>query len=59
MDTHVSVGYHVVDHHNVHRLVLGLLSHSQNLCHKALIYYVLMTSNQLAPCDDIRLPKNA
>ena len=32
MDTHVSLWHHVIDHHNVHRLVLGLVSHSQNLC---------------------------
>ena len=36
--THASLGYHVIDHHNVHRLVLGLVSHSQNLCHRALIH---------------------
>ena len=28
----------VIDHHNVLRLVLGLVSRSQNLCHRALIY---------------------
>ena len=27
-----------LDHHNVLRLVLGLVSRSQNLCHSALIY---------------------
>ena len=31
MVTHVSLGYHVVDHHNVHRLVLGLLSPKDHL----------------------------
>ena len=29
--TNVSLRYHVIDHNNVHRLVLGLVSHSQNL----------------------------
>ena len=28
----------VIDHHNVLRLVLGLVSRSQNLCHRALIH---------------------
>ena len=46
MVMHVSLGYHVVDHHNVHRLVLGLCSHSQNLCHSALIHYAFIISNQ-------------
>ena len=55
MVTHVSLGYHVIDHHNVHRLVLRLFSRSQNLCHRALIHYVLIISNQLAPCDGVRL----
>ena len=38
--THVSLWYHVIDHHNVHRSVLRLLrlSRSQNLCHRALIH---------------------
>ena len=35
---HVSLWYHVIDHHNVHRLVLRLVSCSQNLCHRALIH---------------------
>ena len=38
MASHVSLRYHVIDHHSVHRLVLGLVSHSQNLCHRALIH---------------------
>ena len=28
----------VIDHRNVLRLVLGLVSRSQNLCHRALIH---------------------
>ena len=28
MVTHVSLGYHVIDHYNVHRLVHGLVSHT-------------------------------
>ena len=36
--THVSIRYNVIDHHYVHRLVLGLISRSRNLCHKALIH---------------------
>ena len=36
--THVSFQYHVIDHHNVHRLVLRLVSRSRNLCHRALIH---------------------
>ena len=35
--THVSLWYHVIDYHNVHGLVLGLVSHSQNFCHRAII----------------------
>ena len=35
---HISLGYHVTDHHNVHRIVLGLVSRRQNICHRALIY---------------------
>ena len=31
--THIILRYNVIDHHNIHRLVLGLVSHSQNLCH--------------------------
>ena len=37
MVTHVSLGYHVVDHHNIHKLVLRVVSCSQNLCHMALL----------------------
>ena len=47
MVTHVSLGYHVVYHHNVHRLVLRLVSHSQNLCHRALIHYALIISTSM------------
>ena len=28
----------IIDHHNVLKLALGLVSHSQNLCHRALIH---------------------
>ena len=38
MVTHVSLQYHVTDHHNVHRLVLSLVSRSWNLCHRTLIH---------------------
>ena len=46
MGTHVSLWYHVIDHHNLHRIVLGLVSHSQNLCHRALIHQALIISNE-------------
>ena len=40
--THVNLGYYVIDHHNIHKLVLELVlelvSCSQNLCHRALIH---------------------
>ena len=35
---YVSIQFNVIDHHNVHRLVLGLISRSRNLCHRALIH---------------------
>ena len=38
MVMHVSLGYHVTDRRYIHRLVLGLVSCSQNLCHRALIH---------------------
>ena len=36
----------VIDHHNVLRLVLRLVSRNQNLCHRALIRQALIISNE-------------
>ena len=44
--THDSLEYHVIDHHNVHRLALELVSRNQNLCHRTLIYWALKISNK-------------
>ena len=46
MVTHVSIRYNVINHHNVHRLVLGLISRSRNLCHRALIHQALIISDE-------------
>ena len=35
MVMHISLGYHATDHHNIHRIVLELVSHSQNIHHRA------------------------
>ena len=42
----ITLQYHVIDHRNVHRLVLRLVLHSQNLCHRALLHQALIISNE-------------